>query len=90
VTRDKASAVGTMIMGSTQDKGLRVGRVMAMEGIPGSMDNQVEQTVARGWAVRPESARAVEVVKDRRGAWNDGAGRVLETMGGSVATSEAG
>ncbi len=74
-----------MIMGSTHDKVLRVGRVMAMEGTPGSMDNQVEQTVARGGAVRPESARAVEVVRYRSGACIDGAGRMWESTGGSEA-----
>jgi hypothetical protein len=68
VTRDNAAAVGAITMGRTRDNGFNVGRVKAMEGTPGSMDSQVEKTLARGKAVRPESARVTEVVKDRRGA----------------------
>jgi hypothetical protein len=68
VTRDNAAAVGAITMGRTRDNGLSVGRVKAMEGMPGSMDSQVEKTLARGKAVRPESARVTEVVKDRIGA----------------------
>lgn len=67
VTRDNAAVEGTMTRGSTQDRGFRVGRVRASDGRPGSMESQVEQTVASGWALRPESGRVTEAVKERMG-----------------------
>jgi hypothetical protein len=89
--RDRAAGVGAMTMGRIQDKGFKLGRVRARHGRPGSIDNQVEQTLARGWALRPESARAVEVVKERIDVWKAGGlKRLAEMVGGRVATSEAG
>lgn len=67
VTRDNAAVEGTMTIGSTQERGFRVGRVRARDGRPGSIESQVEQTLASGWALRPESGRLTDAVKERIG-----------------------
>jgi hypothetical protein len=48
VARDSALVVGTMMIRRTQHNGVKPGKVMATEGMPGSISNQVEQTLARG------------------------------------------
>ena len=65
--RDRASGVGTMTIGRTQESGFRCGSNRARDGRPGSTESQVEQTSASGWALRPESERVTEVVKERIG-----------------------
>jgi hypothetical protein len=90
VARERAAAVGTMTTGRTQDKGFRWGSMVAIDGIPGSTDSQVEQTLERGWALRPESERATEVVKERTGAAKEGRELAVEMRGGTVVTSGAG
>ncbi len=42
MVKHRALAVGTMTSRVTQSRGLRVGKRRAMDGIPGSMDSQVE------------------------------------------------
>jgi hypothetical protein len=64
--------------------------MVAIDGIPGSTDSQVEQTLKRGWALRPESERATEVVKERTGAAKEGRELAVEMRGGTVVTSGAG
>jgi len=67
-----------------------VGNTRASDGRPGSIDSQVEQTLARGKALRPESARATEVVKERIEEVVMGRGGAMERAGGIVGTREAG
>ena len=67
MTRNKAAVVGIMTIGRTQERGVKVGRVRAGKGRPESIESQVEQTLARGWALRLEWGLAMEVVKDRIG-----------------------
>jgi hypothetical protein len=90
VTKERAAGVGTITIGRTHERGFRLGSVRASDGIPGSMDNQEEKTFARGWALRPESTLATEVVKERI----DEVGFVQEPAGdmaeGIAATIEAG
>jgi hypothetical protein len=62
VTKDNAVASGTRMMGQTHKRGLTQGRVRAREGRPGSRERQVEQTLARGWVLRPDAARETEAV----------------------------
>ena len=42
LVKHKASAVGTMTSEVTHSRGLRADKMRAMDGIPGSMDSQVE------------------------------------------------
>jgi hypothetical protein len=58
---------GTKMIGVIHNSGFKVGSVMARDGMPGSTKSQVEQTLDKGWALRPESTRVVEVEKDRIG-----------------------
>lgn len=90
LTKERAAGVGTMTIGRTHERGFRSGSVRASDGIPGSMDNQEEQTFARGWALRPESARATEVVKERIDEVGDGREPAAEMVGGIAGTMEAG
>ncbi len=84
------AAVGTRMIGVIHNSGFKVGSVRARDGIPGSTDSQVEQTLDKGWALRPESTRAVEVEKDRIGGaeWDPrvGGGETMQETG----TKEAG
>ena len=64
-----------------------MGRVRASEGRPGSIESQ---TLARGWALRPESGLTMEVVKDRRGDAKRLGKMAREPRDGRVGTKEAG
>jgi hypothetical protein len=61
------AAKGTKMIGVIHSSGFKVGSVIARDGIPGSAESQVEQTLDKGWALRPESTQAVEVEKDQIG-----------------------
>jgi hypothetical protein len=61
------AAAGTKMIGVIHSSGFKVGSVIARDGIPGSTESQVGQTLDKGWALRPESTRGVEVEKDRIG-----------------------
>lgn len=60
------SGPGTKTIGETQSTGFKVGMVKAIDGIPGPMESQVEQTLDRGWALRPEPVHTAEVENDRK------------------------
>ena len=64
--------------------------MVAIDGTPGSTDSQVEQTLEKGWALRPESERPTEVVKERTGAAKEGRELAVEMIGETVVTSRAG
>jgi hypothetical protein len=53
--------------GVMHNSGFKVGSVIARDGRPGSTESQVEQTLDKSWALRPELTRTVEVEKDRIG-----------------------
>jgi hypothetical protein len=89
LTKERAAAEGTMTSGKTRDKGFKPGKVMAIDGRPGSIDNHVEQTLAKGCALRPESARVAEVVNDRMAEAVGKARRADGTIGGRVGASDA-
>jgi hypothetical protein len=59
------AATGTKMIGVIHSSGFKVGSVIARDGIPGSTESQVEQTLDKGWALRPELTRAVEAEKDQ-------------------------
>ncbi len=61
------TVAGTKMIGVIQSSGFKFGNVIARDGIPGSTKSQVEQTLDKGWALRPESTRAVEVEKEQIG-----------------------
>jgi hypothetical protein len=63
--KERAAVEGTITMGQTQSKGLSCGRVRASDGMPGSMESQVEQSLASGWALRLKAMQATEVAKER-------------------------
>jgi hypothetical protein len=84
------ATAGTKMIGVIHNRGFNVGSVMARDGIPGSMESQVEQTLERGWALRPELTRAVEVEKDRIGGaeWDPRVGGREKML--AAGTKEAG
>jgi hypothetical protein len=61
--REWASTWGTMTIGLTHESRFKVGRVRASQGMPGLIESQVEQMLAKGLALRPELARVAIVVK---------------------------
>jgi hypothetical protein len=63
------SGLGTKTISKTQSTGFKVGRVKAINGILESMEGQVQQTLDRGWALRPKSTCTTEVENEgKRGA----------------------
>ena len=81
-----------MTIGRTHKSGFRCGNERAIDGKPGSTESQVEQMPASGWALRPESGRATEVVKERMGVLKVRLRLklVLDKAGGIEGTREAG
>jgi hypothetical protein len=84
------AAAGTKMTGVIDNSGFKVGSVIARDGRPGLTESHVEQTLDKGWALRPESTRADEVEKDQIGGaeWDPRAGG-RETML-AAGTKEAG
>jgi hypothetical protein len=85
---EREAAVGTITMGQTQSKGLTWGRARAKDGIPGSTESQVEQTLDSGWELRPEATRVAEAVWER--VAQEAGGMAEWTLGGTIATRAAG